>query len=295
MHFALVDFSRNKGISVAAIFILVVTIMLATSIFFFQGSVNYLIFQIQDKIDITAYFKEDVQDKDIVIVQDELKKSTVVKNIVYVSREQALSDFKAKYGEDDVFTKALAEVGDNPLLPSLNITTNGDPSQYQKVADILQKQEFSEIVDSVDFSQKKDVINKVYSIRSAVTKIGLILGVILIIVSILVVFNTIKLTVDGLKDEIATMKIVGASDWFVRGPFIIQGVIYGFWAFVICFLVSGLCAYFLADQMLQVLPGFNSFDYFAGNIWWFILIQIGFGVGVGAVSSYLAVRKYLKV
>lgn len=294
-NFAVKDFLRNKGISLAAIFILVVTVMLATSILFSQGIASFLITQIQDKIDITAYFKEDVKDQDILIVRDELLKSEIVKDVTYVSREDALKNFTERYKDNDVFTKALAQVGDNPLLPSLNIKTNGDPAQYQAVADILQKDDFKNIVDSVDFSQKKDVINKVYSIRSAITKTGLILGIILIIIAILVVFNTIKLTVDSLKEEISTMKIVGASNWFIRGPFIILGAIYGFIAFIICFIISGLFFYFLVGKILEILPGFNSFDYFLANAWIFILIQVIFGVGTGVVSSFLAVRKYLKI
>lgn len=294
-NFAVKDFLRNKGISLAAIFILVVTVMLATSILFSQGIASFLITQIQNKIDITAYFKEDVKDQDILIARDELLKSEIVKDVTYVSREDALKNFTERYKDNDVFTKALAQVGDNPLLPSLNIKTNGDPAQYQAVADILQKDDFKNIIDSVDFSQKKDVINKVYSIRSAITKTGLILGIILIIIAILVVFNTIKLTVDSLKEEISTMKIVGASNWFIRGPFIILGAIYGFIAFIICFIISGLFFYFLAGKILEILPGFNSFDYFLAHAWIFILIQVIFGVGTGVVSSFLAVRKYLKI
>lgn len=295
MRFAFTDFSRNKGISVAAIFILTVTVMLATFIFFFQGSANYLINQIQDKIDITAYFKEGTQDADIIIIQDEIKKLPIVKNVQYISADQALENFKEKYGKNDTFNKALAEVGDNPLLSSLNIITNGNPEQYQQISDILQKPEYSDIVNSVDLSQKKDVINKVYFIKYSINKVGLILGIILVIIATLVVFNTIKLTVDSLKEEIATMKIVGASDWFIRGPFIVQGAIYGLFAFIICFVITGVCAYLLRSQVNMILPGFDCFEYFVVNILWFMLIQLGFGTGVSVISSYLAVRRYLKV
>ena len=102
-------------------------------------------------------------------------------------------------------------MGDNPFLPSLNITTNGDPSQYAQVANILQTSDFSNLIDNVDFSQKKDTIEKIYSITSNINMFGIILGVILIIVAILVVFNTIKLAIENSKEEIATMRIVGAS------------------------------------------------------------------------------------
>jgi cell division transport system permease protein len=295
LHFALTDFLRNKGISIASVFILTVTIMLATSLLFFVGVSNYLILQIQDKIDVTAYFKEETEETNILIVRDEIIKSQVVKNIQYVSRESALENFKNKYKGNEVFEKALLEVGGNPFLPSLNIKTNGDPQEYQEVSNILSQEKFVDLIEKVDFSEKKDIINTVFSIRTAVIRTGLVIGAILILIALLVVFNTIKLTVDSFKDEISTMRIVGATNWFIRGPFIIQGAIYGFIAFVICFVISILSFHLLSDKISLMLLGFNSFDYFVSNIWLFILVQVAFGLGVGVISSFIAVRRHLKV
>jgi len=294
--FAVNDFSRNKGISIAAIFVLTITIMLVTGLFFFQGIASYLTTQIQNKIDITAYFKDGTQEKDILDVKAEiLKMSPNIKNIEYVSKDQALASFNEKHKDNAVLSQALQEVGDNPFLPSLNIVTNGDPSQYAQISNILQTSGFSGLIDKVDFSQKKDTIEKVYSITSNINTFGLILGAILIIVAILVVFNTIKLAIENSKEEISTMKVVGASNWFIRGPFVIQGIIYGIIAFLICFLISAISAYFLSSKIGIILPGFNTFGYFLTNWWIFVLIQLGFGVGVGAISALIVVKKYLDI
>ena len=179
VNFGVKDFSRNKGISIAAIFVLTITIMLVTGLFFFHGMVKYLTSQIQDKIDITAYFKDGTQEQDILNAKDEiLKTASNVKNVEYVSKDQALATFNKTHQYDSVLSQALHEVGVNPFLPSLNITTNGDPSQYAQVSNILQTSDFSKLIDSVDFSQKKDIIEKVYSITSNVNLFGLILGII---------------------------------------------------------------------------------------------------------------------
>ena len=296
ISFAINDFSRNKGISIAAIFVLTITIMLVTGLFFFQVTAGYLTSQIQDKIDITAYFKDGTQEQDILNVKDEiLKMSPNIKNVEYISKDQALASFNAKHKNDAVLANALQEVGSNPFLPSLNITTNGDPSQYAQVSNILQTSDFSKLIDKVDFSQKKDTIEKVYSITSNINTYGLIFGVILIIVAILVVFNTIKLAIENSKEEISTMRIVGASNWFIRGPFVIQGIIYGLIAFLICILLSVIFFYFLSSKIEIILPGFNMFGYFLTNWWIFVLIQLGFGMGVGAISAFLVVKKHLEV
>ena len=295
LNFAVSDFSRNKGISVAAIFVLTVTILLLTGLFFFQGMAGFLVSQIKDKIDITAYFKDGTAEEDILNVKDQiLTTAPSITKIEYVSKDQALEFFNEKHKDNPVLAKALEEVGDNPFLPSLNITTNGDPAQYEEVSNILQTSDFSKLIDKVDFSQKKDTIEKVYSITSNINLFGIISGVILVLVAILVVFNTIKLGMENSKEEISTMRIVGASNWFVRGPFIIQGIFYGISAFLICFLLSGISAYFLASKILVVLPGFNMFSYFLTNWWIFVILQLGFGAGVGAISALIVVKKHLE-
>jgi cell division transport system permease protein len=296
LTFAINDFSRNKGISIAAIFVLTITIMLVSGLILFHGITSYLTSQIQDKIDITAYFKDGTQEQDVLNVKDEiLKMSPSIKNIEYISKDQALASFNEKHQGNAVLSKALQEVGDNPFLPSLNITTNGDPLQYAVISNILQTSDFSKLIDKVDFSEKKDTIEKVYSITSNINTFGILLGVVLIIVAMLVVFNTIKLAIENSKAEISTMKIVGASNWFIRGPFVIQGIIYGFIAFLICILLSGMSAYFLSSKIEAILPGFNMFGYFLTNWWIFVLIQLGFGIGVGAVSALIVVKKYLDI
>jgi len=296
IHFAMQDFSRNKGISAAAVLVLTITIMLITGLFFFRVMVGYLSSQIQDKIDITAYFIDGTSEEQILSVKDEITKMTkIVRSVEYVSKDQALADFNEMHKADSVLSGALQEVGKNPFLPSLNITTNGDPSQYAEVANVLQTSDFSDIVDSVDFSKKKDIIEKIYSITSKINIFGLVLGIILVLVAVLVVYNTIKLAIDGSKEEINTMKIVGASDWFVRGPFVVQGIIYGVIAFLICIVITAIFAYFLSPQASVILPGFGMWGYFLTKSWIFVLIQLGFGVGVGVISSLIVVKKHLDV
>jgi len=293
LTFALNDFNRNKGISIAAIFVLVITIMLVTGLFFFQGVAGYLTSQIQDKIDITAYFNNTTSEQDILNAKAEIAKmSPDIKSIEYISQDQALVNFNASHKDNSILTQALQEVGDNPFLPSLNITTNGQPSQYTSVVNILQTSDFSKLINKVVFP--KDTINKIYSITKNVNLFGIILGIILVIVAISVVFNTIKLAIENSKEEISTMKIVGASDRFIRGPFVIQGIIYGLIAFLICIVISALSFYFLSPKMEILLPGFNSFNYFLTNWYIFVLIQLGFGIGVGIISSLIVVKKHLR-
>lgn len=296
LNFAFVDFYRNKGISVSAIFVIAITTFLITGIFFVHGISSFLVSTIQNKIDITAYFKADTDEQDILSIRDEiLRNSLDVKNIQYVSKEDALEDFKERHKGSNVLSQALLEVGENPFLPALNITTSGDPSKYEQISNILQQEQFSGLIEKVDFSQKKDTIEKVFSITSNINKVGLVLGVILILIAMLVVFNTIKLVIDRSKEEINTMRIVGASNWFVKAPFVIQGAIFGFISFIICFIVTVISIYFLSSGIKSIATGFDIISYFAANFWIVILIQLGFGIALGVISSLIVVNKYLKI
>jgi cell division transport system permease protein len=143
--------------------------------------------------------------------------------------------------------------------------------------------------------QRKDTIEKVFSITKSINLFGMILGAVLVILAALVVFNTVKLAIENSKDEITTMRVVGAADSFIRGPFIIQGVIYGLIAFLICIVISGVAAFFVSSQVSYALPGFDLFEYFLTNLWIFVLIQLGFGIGVGAISSFIVVKRHLNV
>lgn len=295
-NFALTYFYRNKGMSVAAIFVLTVTILLVTGLFFVHGVSNFLIDVINNKIDITAYFKQDTPEQDILSVKEELLKSSPsIKNIQYISQEDALNNFLQKHKGNDVFSRALTEVGDNPFLPSLSIITNGDPSQYQQIANVLQSSRFNNIIEKVDFSEKKATIEKVFSITSTVNKIGLGIGLILMLIAISVVFNTIKLIIESSKEEIATMKIVGASHWFIKAPFVIEGAMFGVISFIICLFITILSVYSLSYMSSVAVPGFSLSSYFISNFWIIMLIQLCAGVGLGVLSSFIVVNKYLKV
>lgn len=292
---ALRNFYRNKGMSVAAVFILTITTLMVTGMFLARGISGFLVEQVQNKIDITAYFKLGTNDQDIADVKTELlKTSSGIKSIEYLSSQDALKIFLDKHTGDPVFSKALAEVGDNPFLPSLNISTNGDPALYEEIDRVLQGDQWSAIVVKVDFSEKKATIEKIFSITSRVNHFGLGLGIVLILVSVLVVLNTIKLVIDASHEEINTMRIVGASDWFIRAPFVIEGAIFGLISFIICLASSLAIAYTLSPGLTALLPGFSLFNYFFLNIWIIILIQMGFGIGLGTIASIIVVRKYLK-
>jgi len=296
LHSALVNSNRNRSVSLAAVFVLAVIIAVITGLFFMRGVSNYLVSEVEDKIDVTAYFKTTADEADILAIKKEIEKdSKLIKSVQYVSREDALADFNQKHKDNPVFTQALQEVGDNPFLPSLNIVTNGEAKEYEKVSSLLQSDQYKDSVEKVDFYQKKDIIEKVFAIVSGVNTFSFVFGLIIVLISMLVVFNTMKLIIKLAEDEISTMRVIGATNWFIKTPFVIEGTLFGLIAFVICFVATLVLSYFLSPAVSVMVPGFNLFGYFLSHFFMLVFLQLLAGAGLGALTSVVVVNKYLKV
>jgi len=286
-------FSRDGGATAATIFIMVLTISLVTSFFLLKEASIFLIATLQEKVDISVYFKEDSREQDIRDVQEELSKIPEVQNVKYISREQALQDFTERHKQDPVLMRSLEEVGRNPFLASLNIRA-ADPSQYQVVFDFLENSLFRKFIEKVDYHQRKSVIERIFSYTTALERFGLAFSVLLAFLSFLVVFNTIRLAIINLREEIKIQRVVGASNWFIRGPFVVQGAAFGILAAVISLLILTLASWFLGPKTESLFSGLNIWQYFINNILTLFLIQLITGIGLGVVSSIIAVRRYLE-
>jgi len=288
------SFTRDGGIATATIFILVITIFLVSLLFLFQNISQFLISSLQEKVDISVYFKEIIPEEDILNVEKELSQIPEVKNVKYVSKEEALEIFVERHKDDPVLMSSLEEVGGNPFLASLNIKA-WEASQYQKVADFLEGPRFENLIEKVDYYQRKPVIERIFSLTSAANKAGISLSIALVVVAILVTFNTIRLAILNQKEEIQIQRLVGASNFFIRGPFLIQGTISGILAFLICLLLFTLICWVFSPKIEIFFPGLNIFSFFTKNFWTLFLIQIFTGILLGIISSTIAIRKYLKV
>jgi len=288
------SFSRDGGLAVATCFIMVMTISLATSLFLLKDVSQFLISTVQEKADISVYFKESASEEDVLKVEEEISKIPEVKNVKYVSREEALESFVQRHKDDPVLMESLEEVGGNPFLAALNIKAF-QVSQYQAVANFFEAGTFENLIEKVDYYQRKPVIEKIFALTSGMEKAGWIIAIVLAIVAILVAFNTIRLAILNQREEIKVQRLVGASNWFIRGPFLVQGAISGILATIICLLIFTLICWFLSPKIEILFFGLNIWRYFTGNFFIIILIQLAAGIGLGIISSTIAIRKYLKV
>lgn len=285
-------FWRNKWLSSAAVLVMALTILGITSLLLINVVVASLTDSLEDKIDISVYFALNTQEEDILDVRSELIKLTEVRSVEYVSTEEALKNFRTKHSDNEVLMQSLNELGSNPLEASLNIKAQ-QASQYEVIAEFFNKGEYQNIVDKVNYLENKAVISRLAAITSSIRRIGSLILLVLAGAAVLVTFNTIRLTIYSARKEIRVMKLVGASNWFARGPFLVEGTIYGIVAAVTSLLVLYPVLWYISPGITAYLPGTDLFYFFQTNLLGLFLIQLTVGVTMGAFSSFMAVRRYL--
>lgn len=287
-------FSRSSLLNIATIFVLVITISLVTSLFFLNKSVNYLSDFIRDRVDISVYFNEDVSEEDVLALKQEIEQLPEVKDVKYVSKEKALREFSEKYKHNKDIMESLNVVGSNPLLVSLNVRS-WEADQYSNISNFLINSKLKDSINEIDYQQKEPIIQKLFSVTSSINKFGIIFSIILIIIAVLVAFNQVRMTIYNLKEEIKTMRLVGASNWFIKGPFIVQGIILGFLSALIAISIFTIFVILFSQKINIATGGLDLSHYFFSHFFVVFLAQLAIALIIEIFSTSIAVGKYLKV
>ena len=253
---------------------------------------------IQSKVDINVYFVTTAAEEDIAALQTSLEALPEVTEVIYTSRESALEQFRERHRGDELTIQALEELGDNPLGASLAIRA-GETSQYEGIAQFLEEQQALEnpqapIIDRVNFLRNQEAIDKLTNIIEAVERSSLITMLVLVMAAVLITFNTVRLAIYTTREEIAVQRLVGASNMFIRGPFMLQGMMYGLLAGVIALLIMYPILLWIGPATESFFQ-FNLFTYFVQNFAYMFAVIVGSGAGLGLLSSIMAVSRYLRV
>lgn len=291
------SFWRNGFVSLSSVLIMVVTLSVIGSIIFLGAVLDSTLTEIRNKVDVNVYFVTSAAEEDILSIKANIETLPEVEEITYVSREQALEDFKERHKDDQFTIQALEELTDNPLGAVLNIRAK-EPSQYEGIAKFLEGDNVlsnggTPLVDKINYFQNKAAIDRLTKIINSADKLGFALTIVLAVISILITFNTIRLVIYISREEIGVMRLVGASGSYVRGPFVVGGMIYGLVAGIITLILFYPITFWLGGVTEGFFIGLNVFQYYLANFGQIFLIIITSGIAIGAISSYLAVMRYL--
>ncbi len=293
------NFSRNSMVSLASVLVMTITLSVLTGILLFDHVLETTLTSVQNKVDVSVYFVPGADESAITTLKEKVDGLPEVASTTYVSESDALSDFRARHANDQTTLQALDELDENPIGAMLNIQAK-DISQYETISNFFSDGSTLDagsqsVIDHVDYNNNKDEINAIQGILKKGRFLGLLVTLVLMILTVIVTFNTIRLAIYFAREEIAVMRLVGASRTQVQGPFIVEGALYGGAAMIVTLIIFVPITYWFGRHMTDFFQGVNLFTYYLSHVLEFIGILLVFGIGLGALSSTLAARRYLKV
>lgn len=293
---AFVSFYRNGWLSVTATLIMALALISIGIFLIISLSTNKIVQELKGKVDIVINFKDEASEALIQQLKSDLLIRPNIQSVRYISKEDALREFKSRTNVKREI-RELVTPQDNPLPRGLQVQSV-DFAEYDYVAALVKKPTYAPYIDSSSYEDNKLLIENINNATKFVERFGLALSILFIIVAMLVVFNTIRLAVAFKQKEIEIMRLVGASDSFVRIPFLIEGFLYGFFA-----TVFSAAIIFGAVILVGSLSQTTIFARFIARMtpiyyeeFWFIIgVQFLIGVVIGVGSSWLSIRKNVKI
>lgn len=293
------NFIRNITLSIAATAVMVVTLTIILFSVIANATFSNTISQITDKIDISVYLKDEVTPQQREELTAKLNNLENVDTIDYISKEQALENYQ-KANQDNVELLLAISQTDNPLPATLQIKPK-DPVRIEEIRTVLETPEVKALQsDETSYSgDRKEAIDKITNATAFFTK-AVVVGIVVFgIISMLIIFNTIQMAIFNRRDELTIMRLLGASNWYIKGPFIVETMIYGIVSAIISLTLCN--ALFVVQQQAFDANSLGLLDlkfanqYFSDNFLLFLAMQLLAGMAIGVMSALIATARYLKV
>lgn len=288
------NLKRNSYLSLGATGTIAITLILFLGLLSLQFLTNHIVTSLQDKVDVSVYFKTDTPEDQMLKAKKDTESLADVERVNYISREQALNDFKARHAKDQLIQDSLAQLDNNPLQASLNIKSK-DPTKYPDIVKFLEGSKYKNLIDKINFYENQGVINRIQSISGGAQNWGLAVTLILGLIAVLVTFNTIRLTIYNQRQEIEIMRLVGASNWHIRGPYLAEGGFYGLFAAITSLVIFYPVVYFVSNKISVFVPTVDLFGYFVSSVGQIVLLTVTLGAALGVISSSITISRHLKV
>lgn len=289
-----VSFYRNGWLSVAATGIVTFALVLISIFVLLLLLGGNVVKSIQNKIDVEVFFNDNAKVADITTIKDQLEKVENAQSVRYISKKEALEIYKGQSERNRKLVEQISEE-ENPLPASLQVKAKNS-DRLDAFNPVLESDFAKPLIQSRSDKENRDIIQRLQRIVSFIRTLGIFISLVVLVFSVLVVFNTIRITIFSRREEIEIMRLVGASNWYIRGPFVMEGIFYGVIATVIAMLVVYLTVLALGPALSSYLRDINEDvpTYFRANIGIILLVQLATGIGVGVISSIIAIRRHLK-
>ena len=294
-----IGFGRNIWIAIAAIAMMGITLTILLFAIVANATFRHTIDDITSHIDVSIFLKDDVTDKQRQSLINQLKQIDNVKSVEYINKEQALKVYEQQNANNKDLLSAISEIN-NPLPAKLVIKPK-DPNRLDTIKSFLDKPNIKALQsDPTSYSgDRKAAIDKITSATHFFEQAGIVGIIVFILISMLIIFNTIRMAIFNRRDELVIMRLLGASTGYIRGPFVVETMLYGAVAagisLIVCASLFAIASSTLQASSLGLLDIGYSNHYFRQHLWLILTTQISIGILIGAASSSFATRRYLKL
>jgi len=293
----LINFIRNAWLAIAAMAVMIITLTIVLFSVITNATFSHTIAQITERIDVSVYLKDSIDEAQGRAFAEKLQSQPNVERVTYLSKEQALERYREQNANNPEVLNAINET-DNPLPATIQIKPR-DLDKIEDIRNFLNQSENAAFWGDVSYrDDRKEAIDRIAHATNLLQRAGLAAVVVFAVISMLIIFNTIQMAIFNRRDELTIMRLLGATTWYIRGPFVVETVIYGILSAIISVVIIN-ALFVAASSALQAtslgLLDINySAEYFRGNFWGLLTVQLVLGILIGAVSSIIATRRYLK-
>ncbi len=284
---------RNFWLSVITISMYMLTLLTINAVLFVNVFATAVTQQIEDKVEVSVYFKPDTSLEIANAARGYIAGFAEVREATVVTAEETYNDFLEGRPEGDSVVAALDEIGDNPFGHSLVIRAN-DVESFDFITSTLQGSQYSSYIEETDAQNNAVVITNLSTFANRVQMAGLVLSIFFALITFLILFNAIRMAIYVHREEIAIMKLVGASDTYVRMPFLIEGVLYA--VFACLFLFGGMWVFLQSGTALP--SWFEGVDVLAmiqGDFVKIALMELAASIVIGLLATWVALARHLRV
>lgn len=298
LHAGMVNFVRNAWLSIAAMAIMVITLTIILFSVIVNATFANTVTQITSKINISMYLKDSVTKEQSTKLVADLKHLSNVERVTYLSKDQALQSYRAQNAGNQQLLLAITAT-DNPLPATVQIKPR-DLNKINSIRSFIAQPSVVALQSdpASDNGDRRAAIDKITHATNILERVGVIAVIIFAVISVLIIFNTIQMAIFNRRDELQIMRLLGASSWYIRGPFVVESIIYGVLSAIISLLLVN-AVFITASSSLQA-TSFGLLDiaysqsFFQAHYFTLLLIQLALGIFIGALSSIITTRRYLK-
>lgn len=295
VKFAFQDLWRNFSLSFMTVFILVLMLLSVNTLWSLDVLTQQAVEAVKKQIDVSIYFVPQATEKNVTEIKSYVQMFPEVTEVKLQSKEEVLASFREQHKLQKEALEALDELGSNPFGPTMIIKTK-EPEDYKKIIESLDVPEYETIIEAKSFDNHEDAILRLQNITNRIEKIGFGLTILFAIISFLIIFNTIRVAIVTQRVEISIKRLVGASNWFIRGPYLVESFVFTFLSVACTIGLVYLALRWVDPYLAVVLPnGFSLTNYFYSNMLMLFGAQALAVLLLTVVSSALAMQKQLKV